>query len=490
MKAVLSTAVLWLGLAAHAAATPEAPTLPRLAVSGNGHYFVAGSEKPFFWLGDTAWELIHGATLDEARYYLKTRAEQGFTVIQTVVLAEQDGLRKPTPEGDTPFANADPARPQAAYFDKVDAIVAEAERRGLYVALVPAWGDKLTAPWGDGPRIFRLDNLAAAKAYGAFLAARLTRHGNVIWMLGGDRPARLRGLNNAYLRDMAVRAGFAPDTDWTPIWAAMADGIRAQAGSAALIAFHPQGGAASTSVALAAAPWLDVNAVQSGHGGGHDVPVWSWIARDVAVRPAKPTLDLEPNYEDHPYNPWPRWDPATGYFTDYDVRKQAYRSVFAGGAGVTYGHHAVWGFVGPRNDVVNHAALDWVGALQRPGGRQMRHLKELMLSRPYLDRAADPALVSRGQGTEGRSRMEAMRDAAGSYAFVYFPENDHAAAVDLGRLKAGLVAAWWFDPRTGAAAPIGVCPGGAVTEFRSPPNGPDWVLVLDDADRHYDVPGL
>ena len=66
---------------------------------------------------------------------------------------------------------------------------------------------------------------------------------------------------------------------------------------------------------------------------------WRWsrctrvgedLHADYAMSPAKPTLDLEPNYEDHPYNPWPRWDPATGYFQDHDVRKQVYRSVFAG----------------------------------------------------------------------------------------------------------------------------------------------------------------
>jgi hypothetical protein len=51
--------------------------------------------------------------------------------------------------------------------------------------------------------------------------------------------------------------------------------------------------------------------MQSGHGGGYDQPVWEWIARDFALTPAKPTMELEPNYEDHPYNPWPKWDPAS-----------------------------------------------------------------------------------------------------------------------------------------------------------------------------------
>ena len=130
--------------------------------------------------------------------------------------------------------------------------------------------------------------------------------------------------------------------------------------------------------------------LQSGHGGGHDVVMWDWIARDYALNPPKPTLDLEPNYEDHPYNPWPEWDPATGYFRDHDVRKQVYRSVFAGGCGVTYGNHAVWQFANARNGTINHADRDWMNATERPAGRQMIFLRALIESRPFFSRIPDP----------------------------------------------------------------------------------------------------
>jgi hypothetical protein len=454
-----------------------------VSVSANGHYLVTSDGKPFFWLADTAWELVHSTTREEIQYYLQSRAQEGFTVIQAVVLGEMDGLNKPTPDGLTPFAGNDPAKPNAAYFDRVDFIVSEAERLGLHVALLPSWGDKITAPWGAGPRIFTKDNLPTARAYGRFLANRLRAHRNIIWMLGGDRPARLRGANTA----SATRAGFAPETDWEPIWRAMALGLKDGSVTKPLIAYHPQGGPFSTSVALPDADWLDINGMQSGHGSGHDVPVWNWVARDFAIRPAKPTIDLEPNYEDHPVSPWPRWDASYGYFTDYDVRKQSYRSVFAGGAGVTYGHHSVWGFVGPRNDVINHAMMDWVTALQRPGARQVQFLKNLVLSRPSLDRVEDPGLITAGQG-EGGEHMEATGD--GSYALVYFPMNDHAATIDLSRLKARSLRVWWFDPRSGVGTLLGEIEGGKSHEFKSPPQGPDWVLVLDDAAKHYAPPGL
>lgn len=255
-----------------------------------------------------------------------------------------------------------------------------------------------------------------------------------------------------------------------------------------MIVYHPQGGPDSSSVLLPGANWLTINGIQSGHGGGHDVPVWQWIRRDFALTPAKPTLDLEPNYEDHPYNPWPVWDPATGFFDAYDVRKQAYRSVFAGGAGVTYGHHSVWQFTGDRNPPKNHAILDWRTALHRPAASQMRHLKDLILSRPSQDRIEDPALLA-GPPQPAATTMIAMRDRHGRYAMIYIPRADAPVTVNLARLDAAAVRAWWYDPRLGSALPIPPFPGMQLHAFQPPATGPDWVLVIDDAAQHYRAPG-
>ena len=476
-----------------AAARPAEPaSLPALRVTPGGHMLETVRGTPFFWLGDTAWELIHRTTRDEISFYLRTRARQGFTVIQTVVLAEFDGIREPTADGLTPFADNDPQRPNSAYFDKVAWVVDEAARNGLYVALLPTWGDKLTAPWGAGPRLFTVEHLEVARAYGKFLAQRLKARTNVVWMLGGDRPAKLQFPGaEPRMSSAAVKAGIAADADWTPVWAAMAAGL-AEGGADVqhrLVAFHPQGGEFSTSVQLPDAAWVDLNGMQSGHGGGHDLPVSQWIARDYALPHPKPTLDFEPNYEDHPYNPWPQWDPATGWFRDHDVRKQVYRSVFAGGAGVTYGHHAVWGFVGARYPVVNFADRDWVLALHRPAADEMRYLRDLVLSRPYATRVPAPELIV-DNPVAGAQHMVAARGGDGSYAFVYVPSLDQQATIDLSRLPIKHLDAWWYDPRSGKATPIvGVAPGGTRV-FKSPPYGPDWVLVLDNADRHFPLPGF
>jgi len=53
------------------------------------------------------------------------------------------------------------------------------------------------------------------------------------------------------------------------------------------------------------------------------------------------------------------------------------------------------------------------------------------------------------------------------------------------------VKAWWFNPRTGAASPIGTFPNTGVRTFTPPDAGEtlDWVLVLDDESKRYPLPG-
>ena len=295
----------------------------KLGVSANGHYLIYDDGTPFFWLGDTGWELFHRLKLKEIDSYLDNRQKKGFNVIQAVVLAEFNGLIKPNQYGETPLLNLNPETPNEKYFQFVDTVVRLASSKGLYMALLPTWGDKVTQLWGEGPVVFNPEN---AYTYGKWIGTRYKDNLNIIWILGGDRPP---------VKD---------SSDWRPVWRAMAKGILEGTNNSALITYHPSGGDMSTSQYIHKEAWLDLNMIQSGHGSGHDVPVWNLVQRDWNLVPVKPTLDAEPNYEDHPVNPWPTWKPENGYFREYDVRKQTYRSVFSGACGVTYGHHSVWQF--------------------------------------------------------------------------------------------------------------------------------------------------
>ncbi|MBN2452600.1 MAG: DUF4038 domain-containing protein [Lentisphaeria bacterium] len=434
------------------------PAPRRLRVSANRRFLIREDGTPFFYLGDTAWELFHRLDREQADLYLRTRAGQGFTVIQAVILAEFDGLGTPNPYGQMPLAGNDPLRPNGAYFEHVDWIVDRAAELGLVMGLLPTWGDKWNRKWGKGPEIFTEAN---ADAYGAFLGERY-REKPVLWILGGDRPVE----TDAHLR----------------ILRAMAGGLRRGDGGTHLMTFHPCGRRSSAEF-VHDEEWLDFNMLQSGHAD-RNVANYAMLAKDYARRPVKPCLDGEPCYEDHPVMGKGLRLP---YHDEVSVRKAAYWGVFAGALGHTYGCHPVWQMWDRSRKPVNGARTPWREALHLPGAVQMQHLKRLLLSRPFLERVPDVSLLPDGPGDGGEHR-QAARDAGGSYAFVYLPTS-RPVTVETGVLSGERLVAWWFDPRTGSALPAGESEKTAERVFTPPTTGPDWVLVLDDASRGFAPPG-
>src|SRR6186713_2751453 len=85
--------------------------LEKITVSENRRFLVTGDGQPFFWLGDTAWELFHRLNREDVETYLQNRAKNGFSVIQAVALPEFDGLTEPNAYGHLPLTDKDPAKP-------------------------------------------------------------------------------------------------------------------------------------------------------------------------------------------------------------------------------------------------------------------------------------------------------------------------------------------------------------------------------------------
>lgn len=438
-----------------------------IKVSSNRRFLTTESGKPFFWVGDTAWELFHRLTLADAQHYFNNRLHNGFNVIQAVALAEVDGLHTPNANGDTPLIDDDPLRPNEAYFRHVDAIIDLAAQTGLYIGLLPTWGDKVFKLWGSGPQVFNEDN---AFGYGQWIAQRYANRANIIWIMGGDRPEVMNGIESA-----------------PAVWRSMAKGVREVVGTNALMTYHPCGGNTSSTF-FHNDEWLDLNMWQSGHSR-NDTPNWDMIGRDYARQPIKPVLDGEPCYEDHPIDPFSRrWTPAMGCFTDYDVRKAAYRAAFAGACGHTYGHHAVWQFFGPERPPVNFPQMPWRQAIERPGAAQLKYLVSLLESRPYFDRIPDQTLIASENG-EGGSHIQATRSTDGSYALIHVPQPRQNVTIAANALGGEALNAWWFEPRSGLKQSLGRIARQPQLTFVSPDNGQDWVLALDDASRDYPPPG-
>jgi hypothetical protein len=438
-----------------------------LKVSENQRFLVTADGKPFFWTGDTAWELFHRLETEEAEIYLSKREEQGFNVVQAVILAELDGLHTPNANGDKPFSNFDPMVMNEDYFKHVDLIINKAAEHRIYIALLPTWGDKLYQnSWGVGPEIFNEKNAAA---FGEWLGKRYAAYKNIVWVLDGDRNPRENST------DVAV-------------WQSMAAGIEAGVGGnyEALITVHPQpaspGGSSNW---FHQDSWLDFNMHQTGHCANQ--PTYRKIWHDYDLKPTKPTLDGEPLYEDHPncFNA-----KKLGYSDAADIRRIMYWNIFAGGFGQTYGCHDVWQMYDLDKKGINEPLRPWHKALDLPMANQMKYLKGLMLSRPFLTRIPDLEMVIDEQ-IDDESFVIATRDSEGTYAMVYFPTGKSVKA-DLSKLNGETLKVTWYDPRTGTSFSSDEITAKSSVLLTPPSSGKgqDWVLVVDDAATKFTKPGV
>jgi hypothetical protein len=438
-----------------------------LKVSENKHFLEFDDGTPFFYLGDTGWELFHRLNKDDTEKYLENRRAKGFTVIQAVVLAELDGLNTPNAEGNKPLINNNPLTPNEKYFEHVDWVIKKAAEKGIFIGLLPTWGDKWNRKWGTGPQVFNPEN---AKAYGRYIGQRYKTYPNIIWILGGDRPIELE-----FHRQIIV---------------AMAEGLGEGDGGTHLMSFHPTGGTGSSQY-LHNETWLDFNMRQNGHGLTFN-DRYSMTGDDYRLEPAKPVIDAEPIYEDHPINFNPD---ANGHSTAADVRRPLYWDLFGGAFGHTYGHHSVWQMWIPSRDQVNRPLMPWYEAIDQPGAGQMMYGRLLMESRPFLTRIPDNSIIVPDKITSavpgnGSYRYVATRDQDGSYAMIYVPVG-RKFTVRMDVIKGKEVLTWWFNPRTGEAKEVGKYSNTGTQTFNTPTPGEnlDWILVLDDASKKYPAPG-
>ena len=436
-----------------------------LKVSSNGRFLVKNDDSPFFWMADTAWELFHRCDSTEVLLYLDKRAQQGFNVIQAVALAELDGLNTPNTNGDKPLMENNPETPNSPYFDYVDWVISEAAQRDIYIALLPTWGDKLFKHnWGIGPEIFNPKN---AFSFGQWMGERFKSNENIIWVLGGDRNPR-------------------DDTNDVEVWHQMAQGISTayENKDEVLMTFHPQpkekGG---SSTWFHNAEWLDFNMHQTGHCANQGT--YNHIHHDYHLQPTKPTLDGEPLYEDHPncFNA-----KELGHSTASDIRRIMYWNVFAGAFGQSYGCHAVWQMYNLDKEGINQPLRPWKEALNLPMANEVKHLKNLMLSRPFLSRIPDQEMIV-GDQVENNDYTSATRDENGAYAMFYFPQGK-AKTINLSKLKGESFMAKWYDPRTGVSFDYKKI-NQKSTEVIPPSKGVgnDWVLVVDALGTNFPEPG-
>ena len=207
----------------------------------------------------------------------------------------------------------------------MDKAVAHAQDLGMYLGVLPAWGSLVK------DRVLDQRNI---EGYAEFLGSRFQKYPNIIWILSGD--VRWDAGAEVFRKEAGILKKYDPER---------------------LITYHPFG-RTSSSLWFHEDQWLDFNLFQSGHRCYDQASLgewddnaekedffgedsWRYVERDHGYERMKPTLDGEPSYEGIPQGLHNSRNP---YWEEWDVRRYAYWSVFAGAAGHTYGSNAIMQF--------------------------------------------------------------------------------------------------------------------------------------------------
>ena len=392
-----------------------------LKVSENGRYFVDQNNAPFFWLGDTQWNLFRCHTLEEARTIIEDRKKKGFSVLQVMLLGFSREVVAPPVHGEA-FFDKDPTKPNMAYFEHVDAVLKVARENGIFLAI------------GLDHPVIRLVDRSTARAYGKWIGERFKEHPNIIWVATYLIP---EGENLEIMRELVY-------------------GLREVEGKTRLITCHPDPACpVATSGISHQEEWLDFNCIQT-FSSVH--LIYDSVRADYMRKPPKPVVMAEGAYEG---------GPEYGFeVTPYFVRKQAYLSYFAGGHH-SYGHTDNWR-VNPT----------WRRTLDAPGAHQMTVLKKIFTARKWWKlKPSQDVIVSKADGAEGDCK--ALLSSDGDLLMVY-TSTPIDISVDLGKMSAKKpLEASWIDPRNGETISAGTVSAEGIRTFSCPRGWEDAILVIE-----------
>jgi hypothetical protein len=420
-----------------------------IRVADGGRHLAHADGEPFFWLGDTAWNGVLRASLDDWREYLAARRRQGFSVVQFVGTHWRAASEKTL--GRAAFDYRTPAHLDPDFFRALDAKVAAINEQGLVAAPVIFWS---FAPDDPGQRLSE----PAAIRIARYMVARWGAW-SVIWLLAGD---------GRYDGEAAER--------WKRIGRAVFADRRDR-----LVSMHPCGQSTFTEL-LGGEPWLDFAAYQSGHGDSDEHLRWLQTgppARQWKRHPPMPFLNIEPNYEGHP-----------GYthhtiFTDREVRRAAYWSLLVmPPAGITYGCNEIWVWAtGEGEPAENHEFINrfgrirpWRDGLKRRGGEDMRRLREFLGAFQWWRLRPAQQLLAEQPGDADPTRfIAAAMSEDGSTVVAYLPAGG-AVKLDAAALRRP-ARSRWFNPRTGDYLEAPRIE--ARQQALAAPDDGDWVLLIE-----------
>jgi hypothetical protein len=414
-------------------------------VRPRGAYHLAYADgTPFFWCACTAWNGALKSTEQEWPTYLADRVKNGYTAIQFVT-TQWRGCDADS-HGEVAFTGAGRIRINPEFFQRLDHKVDQINEHGLVAAPVLLW----TLQWGAGrelsPGYYLPDNEAILLA--RYMVARYGAH-RVVWILGGD---------GRYIDEYEQR------------WKTIGRGVFGDE-HPGLVAQHPHG-RSWIGRAYADEDWLDIVGYQSSHSNAKGTVDWinkGPMAHDWDKLPARPIINLEPNYEEIRFA-----------ITARDVRNASYWSILATPiAGITYGANGIWPWIRPGEEILNHrhqsGVSPWFKSIKFPGSVQVGYLAHMIQKLPWWRYRPCPEMLLEQPGDKVYNHFIAVAKTDNHDGVIaYLPVASTIKLHNPLNLRYG---GQWFDPIENRYAPADVIHSQNMLEATSPAEQ-DFVLIL------------
>lgn len=433
---------------------PKSP----LRMSDNRRYLTYSDGSPFFYLGDTVWFITWKGKPEEWQVYLKARARQCFTVLQTHILPfrwDQSDVN-----GEYAFHDADPTQPNERYFERVDQYCQMAAERGFFVMFALMWGGPLKGHQAErfsNERAIEFTRYASAR-FGAF---------PVIWSLSGDAP---------YARDLHK---------WEEIGRALAEFD---------VYDHPTTNHLAPSMNWCAlhhdSDWHDFHMIQTGHSRKR--------AADIAALPLsyyrrerpKAFLNGEPWYDAHPSRDTQEYGPT---FSSFEARYAFWVSILNGATmGHSYGGQGLWNWKREGDSELEHIETPqgrlwaggpqigpiWSDSLELHGGESCGVGAKWLKTQAWWKLQPCPERVEVAPSTPSVFSNAACATIPDELWLIYLPNGNRDLFIKGIERRPWRLS--WLDPKTGGEHIEGdLTPDETqIVLAPKPPDSGDWVLVI------------
>lgn len=416
-----------------------------LTISPDGRSFCIDGNKPFFWLGDTAWAFPGRAFWEDWTKYIDFRAEQGYSVMMVNSLPQYDVMspvwtRKPFEIKDDD--QWDYNEIQEDYFNHLYRMVKYANEKGIIMAIVVIWFVHVPNARPDFAHHCKSRmTIDQGKNYSTLLVDKMEDL-NVVWVVSGDDTYQDKGVFDFY--DEIGR------------------NIKACDKYHRLITTHP---VHMSGEYYHKSAWLDFNMVQSSHGDAKQYRAYELVRNEWKRMPAKPVINAEPCYEGHPGWNWGH------VFNAQDVRRACWWSVLSGStSGITYGAQGV--YQATRGDDVREDSIkSWNEAVKFPGSYDVVKMKNFLARYEWWSfTPVQHRLVSKLE-----DYVPVVQSGTGKTLMAYLP-NGGWIELNTDNLSSEMEAYWW-NPSSEEIKVFG--PIDAGNNIFNAPSEEDWVLVVE-----------